>query len=312
MKICFSHRVLSLLFICLLPITINARGDREESITIAEQYGLAYAPLQIMAAKGFLEEEQPLIRVNWVKLGNTAAIREAVLAGDVDAAFMGIPPFLISRDKGMEWKIAFGLSRSPLGLVVGDEIHSFDDFTPGSRIALPQPGSIQHILLAMAMERIYSNPTRLDHSLVSLKHPDGMNALLSGSLEGHFTSPPYLFQEMDQPGFRQLLSGEEAMGEPFTFIAGVVTENFYKNKPHIYKSYRQALNRSVLFINENPDESLDILAPLYHMDRELLKEYLYERGMVFETEIHGLNRFIDFMSQEGLITQIKSDKEVMF
>ena len=67
----------------------------EKTVTIAEQYGLAYAPLQIMRSREFYEKLEPGIEIKWVKLGNTAAIREAVLAGEVDLGFMGLPHFLI-------------------------------------------------------------------------------------------------------------------------------------------------------------------------------------------------------------------------
>lgn len=309
---CITPKMRIGFFLLIMIISLTAGGQDETSITIAEQYGLAYAPLQIMAQKDFLEQLEPELKVNWVKLGNTAAIREAVLAGKVDAGFLGIPPFLISRDKGMEWKIAIGLSRSPLGLVVRDDIESFEDFTPKMRIALPQPGSIQHILLTMALEKLYGDPTYLDRSLISLKHPDGMNALLSGSLDAHFTSPPFLFQEADQEGFKELISGEEAMGEPFTFIAGVVTEEFYSQNRDIYLSFIQAMNMAIDFINENHQETVGLLSPLYAMDESLLREYLYERGMIFETEVRGLDRFLHFMSENGLIENLETAEELLF
>ena len=298
----------------LLAVTfsLTARGKPEYSITIAEQYGLAYAPLQIMAQKGFLEILEPEWEINWVKLGNTAAIREAVLAGRVDAGFLGIPPFLISRDKGMEWKIATAISQSPLGLVVKDGIEDFDDFSNDKRIALPQPGSIQHILLTMALKRQYNDPSYLDRSLISLKHPDGMNALLSGSLEAHFTSPPYLFQELDQEGFSQLISGEQAMGEPFTFIVGVVTEDFYSQNREFYFSFIRAINMALEFINKNHQETVRLLSPLYDMEESLLNEYLYERGMIFESEVRGLHGFIKFMRESALIENIENSQDVLF
>ena len=135
------------LLITAAALAFSCSGAKE--ITIAEQYGLAYAPLQIMKAKSYFEQLEPDADIEWVRLGNTAAIREAVLAGEVDAGFMGIPPFLIGADNGMKWHLVAGLSVCPLGLVAarGEDL---SDIAPGTRIALPQPGSIQHILLSMA------------------------------------------------------------------------------------------------------------------------------------------------------------------
>jgi NitT/TauT family transport system substrate-binding protein len=308
-KIVFILQILVLLFLS----GCSGKNDAGLTIRIAEQFGLAYAPLQIMKAKGFLEELSPEAKVQWLKLGNTAAIREAVLAGDLDAGFMGIPPFLIARDKGMKWKIATGLSRTPLGLVVPEgKYTSLKDFKENSRIALPQPGSIQHILLTMAVNREMGDPAFLDKNLISLKHPDGMNALLSGAVDGHFTSPPYLFYEDDEPGFEVLLSGEEAMGSPFTFIVGVVTEDFYKTSPQLYEDLIRAIEKSIAFIYSDREETVGILSDAYSMDYDLLMNFLYRPGMIFETEIKGLDTFIRFMYSKEYLSSEFTPGSVQF
>lgn len=290
----------------------NKEKGSAGKIRIAEQYGLAYAPLQILIEKGFLEETAGEVEVEWVRLGNTAAIREAVLAGDLDIGFMGIPPFLIARDKGMEWKIATGLSRCPLGLVVpAGQYSSLSDIPGDAKIALPQPGSIQHILLSMALERETGNPAALDKNLIAMKHPDGMNALLSGAVSGHFTSPPYLFME-EEEGYDVLVSGDEAMGGPFTFIAGVATERFYNNEPDLYKAFLSALDKAILFIRENRSETVSILAEKYHMDEKTVEDYLYNRGMVYDRDVRGLDRFIHFMSETGYLKQAIEKGSVSF
>ena len=91
----------------------------QKTIRIAEQYGIAYAPMQIMKAQGLLEKNCPGIAISWEQMNNTAAIREAMVANRLDAGFMAIPPFLIGWDNGMDWKIATGLSSVPTGLVTG-------------------------------------------------------------------------------------------------------------------------------------------------------------------------------------------------
>ncbi len=290
-------------FLCLL-FMICGSCRNEETLTVAYQYGLAYAPVQIMKEKGFLEESLPELGIDWVQLANTAAIREAALAGDVDAGFLGIPPFLIARDKGMPWKLLCALSRAPVGLVApAGRWSSPEELPEGTRIALPQPGSIQHILLGMALEGAGEEADKLDGSLISLKHPDGMNALLSGAVDAHFTSPPYIFQESDEPGFEILFTGEDAVGGSYTFIAAMVSEDLAEKTGSV-RALREALDRAVRFMAEEPDEALDLLAASYSLDADLLADYLSRPGLVYETEIRGLETFIDFMRRRGMLTHI--------
>ncbi|MGE4271919.1 MAG: ABC transporter substrate-binding protein [Desulfitobacterium sp.] len=313
--------LLPILVITLLSLTLvgcNTAKEVQENklqIKIAEQYGLAYAPLQIMKEKQLLESKLPGIEVSWRQLGNTTAIREAMLAGELDVGFMAIPPFLIGWDKGMEWKIACGLSTSPIGLVVNKEsIQSIADFTPEDRIALPQPGSIQHILLAMAADKLWSDPKRLDNQLVTLDHPDGMNALLAGSeISAHFTTPPYLFMELEEPGIHQILDGKEVMGEDFTFAVGVTTEKFYETQPAVYEAFLEALAEAIKFMEGNPTETVNILAKAYQMDEAELANYLERSDTTYGLEVQGVMKFADFMQKYGLIkSQPANLKEVIW
>jgi len=308
--------ILALTIIILMIIVMTGCARKEEyEISIAEQYGLAYAPLQIIKERGLLEENLPGVKVNWLQLGNTAAIREAMLAGKVDIGFMAIPPFLIGRDKGMEWKIISGLSISPLGLVTyRNELKTLQDFGPEDRIALPQPGSIQHILLSMACERELKDARKLDDILVTMAHPDGMNALLSRKeITAHFTSPPYLFKELKEDDMHQILSGQEAMGKDFTFIIGVSTDKFHRNNPRSYQALVASLKQAVEFINEQPEETAVILARQYNLPVEETLKYITWPGMEYTLKVKGLAEFARFMEKQGYISNsYDSPEEVMW
>ncbi len=291
--------------------TVGKVREEKLQIRIAEQYGLAYAPVQIMKEKKLIEKYLPEIEITWRQLGNTAAIREAMLAGELDVGFMAIPPFLIGWDKGMEWKIACGLSSSPVGLVVNkDNIKSIQDFTPEDRIALPQPGSVQHILLSLASEKLWGDPSRLDNLLVTLGHPDGMNALLAQrEVSAHFTTPPYLFKELENPGMHQILDGREAMGEEFTFIVGVTTAELYQDQPKVYDAFLRALEEAVNFMDKNPVETVDILAEAYQIEQEELLKYLEHPDMAYSLEVKGVMKFADFMQKNDYIKREPANLE---
>lgn len=304
-----------MIFVVLIMIVLVGCGKKDDNtVKIAQQYGLAYAPIQIMKEKGFLEEELPDKKIEWVKLANTAAIREAVLADNLDVGFMGIPPFLIALDNGMDWKMMTGLSSSPLGLVTYDNaINSLSDFAKQDKIALPQPGSIQHILLAMACERELGKADALDNQLVSMKHPDGFQALTSKQdIKAHFTSPPYVFEELANKDNHMVISGEEAMGSEFTFIVGACTKEFYNNNKDEYEALKKAIDKSIEFMMNNEEETLDILSTLYKMDKDKLKGYLNYEGMKYARDILGVNQFVDFMVRNEYLKKSYKLDEVIW
>lgn len=310
-------KILSIILVismCFLFASCHEQtGQDDKKIVIAQQFGLAYAPLQIMQAKGYLEEALPEYEIEWVKLGNTAAIREAILAESLDVGFLGIPPFLIGYENGMEWGIFTGLSSAPLGLVTRDQsIKSLEDIKPTDRIALPQPGSIQHILLSMAAERTFGASDYFDQQLLTMKHPDGMNALMSGGdVTLHFTSPPFLFEELQEDQLSLLIDGDTCFGDDFTFIVGMTTREFKENET-AYQALKEAVKSSIHFMETSPEASIELLQNFYDYDADKLKDYVYDKGIKYSTEVEGLEGFIDFMQGNGILENSIELEEILW
>lgn len=287
----------------------NKDAALPEKLIIADQFGLAYAPLEIMKSRNFLETELAkrnlsAVSVEWKRMGNTAAMREAMVSGDLDIGFVAIPPFLIGRDMGMDWRIISAVSESPVGLVSSEQ--SFVDLTAlpeRFRILLPQPGSIQHILLSMYAEKHLGNAEAFDNQLIAMSHPDAMTAMLSNDTSLlHFTTPPYLQQELDQEGFKLLLDGEDCFGSPFTFTIGICPERVYQNN-EVYEAFQAALSQSVSYMNDSPKESIEILSQAYEYSPADLADYLASEQMKFSTEVRGLETFISFMKRTNRIKE---------
>jgi sulfonate transport system substrate-binding protein len=296
--------------VLLLPVLISlftagcGGGESDEkTIRIAEQFGLAYAPVQLVRIGNILEKTGT--RVEWVRLMNTASIREAMLAGRVDVGFMGIPPFLIGRERGMDWQIFTGICRAPLGLVtLRPELGSLADFDEKDRIALPQPGSIQHILLSMAALKEFGRADYFDNRLTTLSHPDGMTALVAGGdIAAHFTSPPYLFEELELPGARLLVDGTAAFGGPFTFIVGVSRDAFAQKEPELLAALGSALAEEMRRLESDPAEAAQLLTEEYSLPADAVRDYLDREGFVFEPQVRGVERFAEFMADAGLLEE---------
>jgi len=278
-------------------------AHRTAVLRIAEQHGIAYAPLALMQIENRIEAE-------WYRMANATVIREAMLAGRLDVGSMGIPPYLIGRDRGLEWEVIAGVSEVPVGLVTRrPDLTRFADLTGAERIALPQPGSIQHILLAMAADHLWGDPTRFDAGLLSLSHPDGMTALLAGrEVDAHFTTPPFLFAELAEPDARLLLDGREAFGGRFTFIVSVAAPAIGESGAAIAR-YREVLLEATTDLMNLQDELrrgarpavLVALAAHYGLESEVLADQLMRPEVVYSTEVFGLERFEEAMRDFGYV-----------
>lgn len=178
-KICRLARLL-----CVAGAVLAVAGcgaGKKESIGIAEQFGIAYAPLQIMKEKQLLEKKLPGVEINWKQFGGPTGIREGMLNGDIDFGFMGVAPVLIGIDNGMKWRYAAGLSSNDVAIVTtGEGKKTLRDFTEKDRIAILSPACTQHVMLCMLAGQQLGAPHALDTQLVSMSHPDSVNAAFVG------------------------------------------------------------------------------------------------------------------------------------
>lgn len=282
-------------------------GGREQQlmkIRVAKQFGLVYAPLMVAEKIDFFSKYG--LKVEWLTLGSGGAVREAMASNELDAAFMGIPPYLIGWDKGLPAKIAAGYCVMPVSLVTYDDnINGLKDIKPEHKIAVPSPGSIQHILLSMALEKELGDPNALDDNLVALPHPDGAQAMLAKKdVVAHFTTPPYLFEELEQPGYKVILDGFEAFGQDFNFNVALVTNHYHDNNPIGYAAFVQGLNDAMNWVNENKEKTAELLAPEFKIEKEKLLKYLTAEGVNFTTAPYGLMGFAEFMKEAGYISKV--------
>ncbi|KNZ71168.1 ABC transporter substrate-binding protein [Thermincola ferriacetica] len=288
---------------------IGGNAKIPPKIRISLQYGIGYAPLQIMKEKKLLEKYLPGVKVEWKQMGTGGVIREALVKGDLDVGFMGIPPYLVAWDKGVDWKIAVALASSPQGLQTNKKtVNSLKDLGKNDKIAVPIPGSVQHILLAMAAEKELGDAKALDKNLISMTHPDGATALISeAAISAHFTSPPYLFKELKAKNIKQIVDAEKAFGGEHSFLVGVTTKKFHDEYPLAYAAFCAAVNDAIYFVNNNTREAAKILAPEYKLSEEETYKYLTWPGTNYTSTPYGLMGFAQFMQKYGYIRKVPKD-----
>lgn len=299
-------RKLIIVFIILVALTTVSLGAE---IKIAMQFGLGYAPVMLLSKLNLIEKYAPGTKVTWLQLGSGAAINEALIAGKADIGSMGVGPYLIGIDKGAPWKMAAALVIQPLGLQVNDpNIKSLEDIKPTDRIALPAPGSIQHIILAMAAEKELGNANALDNNLIAMAHPDGAIALMAGGtgVTGHFTSPPYIYEELQDPNIHQIVEGFDAFGGQFTFLVSVATAKFHDNNPILYAAFVQAISEAISYINSYPEKAAELLAPDFGLTTEQTLKYLTWPGTNYTITPYGIMGFAEFMKKAGYLDRVPS------
>lgn len=304
-----------LICICLiLAISINLcscgnsqTGDsgEKEKLVIAYQWGLAYAPLEIMKQKKLIEKNYGKdLDIEWKTCNGPAEIYEGILAGSIDIGHSGVGPFLINSMKTEQIKMYSAMSAQPMGLnTTNESIQSVKDIGKDEKIAIISWGSIQHVMLAMACEKELGDAHALDNNMVTMSHPDGMQALLSGSVNCQLTTSPYFLKELEQDNIHEVKDVAAAFPENATIIVGATSLKFHDENPDLYKALTEATKEAMDFLNNNTDEAAKLLCEKEAVTAEKMKEFLTADGVSYDMKPHGTLEIAEFMQRAEFMEQ---------
>lgn len=297
-----NKKLLSVLLVCLMMVNCLAAASAE-TLNIAYQYGMSYAPLLVMKEQGLIEKHYGQdVEINWQVLNSGAAINEGMTADSIQVGAMGVGPAVTGVMVGVPYKIFSNLSSQPHGIMTNnDAIQSLSDIQPETKIALVNIGSIQHVLLAMAAQSELGDAHALDNNIVAMSHPDGMTALVSGAVECQLTTSPYLFREAEYDNLHMISSIEAVWPKDNSFIVGVASTALKEGNPELYDALVAAMAEATAYIEENPEKAAALLAPNEEVDEATMLAWLSDPACNYFTDLRGVMDMANFMVEAGFI-----------
>lgn len=298
-------------------------------VRVAGQFGIGYLPLQMIRNKSLIEKHARKlglgdIKVEWSQFGGGSAMNDALLSGNLDFASGGVGPLLTIWDKtkgNLNVKGVAAINAMPLYLNTSNpNVKTLKDFTDKDRIGLPAAKvSIQARTLQMAAEQVFGKGKHdvLDKWTVSMKHPDGVAALLAEKSEitAHLTAPPFQQQELENPKVRKVISSYDVLGGPSTFNTIWATTEFRKKNPKTYKAFVSALKEAMDLINADKNAATDVYIgeTKSKLNREFVRKIIVDPENEFTMTPRNTMKYANFMfSVEALKNKPKSWKDYFF
>lgn len=322
-------KLASLLAGAVLLTTALAGSAEVSELKIAQQYGISYLPLMIMEDQKLVEKHAKAagisdLKVSWSKFAGGNVMNDALLSGSLHFASGGVGPLvtLWAKTKGnYDVKAVAAINSMPLYLNTRNpNVKSLKEFTEKDKIALPAVKvSIQAVTLQMAAEQAFGpgQQNKLDSLTVSMSHPDGQTALLSGASEitAHFSSPPFQYQQLRQPGIRKVISSYEVLGGPATFNLVWTTSKFRGENPKVYDAFVKALDEAIAMINADKKWAAENYLRI-SKDKDSLEnilQMLNDPNIVYTTTPQNVMKYVEFMHKVGSIkVRPESWKDMFF
>jgi NitT/TauT family transport system substrate-binding protein len=284
----------------LVPQALKAQAG--ERLTIAVLPGLGYAPLTLAKNAGWIEAAVPGIKVNWLEIASSAAIREGMLSGDIDAGAGSVAPFLIGRDRGFKVGLISSMTIMDLLLVTNDPtVRTLRDFDNSKKIAVTAPDTNQAFVLRLAAQQMLGDAKALDGSFLAMPHPDALQALVTNQIAGYMGSPPFQ-NEAVKRGCRVLLNSRDIVG-PLTFSVCFALETYGKKKPANVQAVKDAIAKGIALLKSRPEEAARMLAAESggRQSSEDLVKLLADPNTTFTDEIVGVPKLAEFMKSSGFL-----------
>ena len=279
--------------------------------------GVGFLPLIVMEEKKLVEAEAQKmglkVSAEYIQLGGPAVVeRHAAVRC---RAFRARGPARLHHDLGshrdnMKVKGVAAMTSIPMYLnTKAPHLKSLKDLTPNDKIAVTAVKvSIPAIIMQMQAikESGKADYAKYDPYTVSLTHPDGVIALLSGKTEvtAHFTSPPFHQRERSDPAVRTITTSNEIMGAPSTFTMLYTPSKFYDENPKVYAAVLKALQAAVDFINADKTAAADVFMASSEgkgWKREDVMEVLNDPDIRFTTSPQNVMKYANFMADVGSI-----------
>jgi NitT/TauT family transport system substrate-binding protein len=311
-------KVLTSISACAVLLTAGlATPSKAEvgELNIGKQYGLPYIQFVIMEDRKLIEKHAKLaglgdLNVVWATMGGPAALTDGLISGGIDLAAIGLSNLINLWEKtrtNARVRAIAGMNAMPLILLTRNpNIKSLKDYTEKDRIAVPSVKiSMQAILLEMAAAQAFGreNWEKLDPLTVSIGHPDAVAALSSGGeVTSHFSSAPFQYRQLKQPGYHQVLSSYDIVG-PHSVSALSMTTKFHDGNPKTVGAILDALKDATEWITANKKAAAETYLRVTNDKSpvEEVVEMLNDPSIVITIKPMGVDKISDFMLASGRI-----------
>jgi NitT/TauT family transport system substrate-binding protein len=309
------------LFLLLLLVLINAPVASAEVAEVripTGAGGVGFLPLLVMEKYQLIEKHAQAagianLRVRWIKLGGPSVMNDALLSGSADFISAGPPAFITLWDRtlnSVKVKGVAAMTSLPMYLNArAEHLKKLDDVTDRDRIAMTAiKVSIPALAMQMYARQKYgpSQFARFDKYTVTMTHPDGVVALLSGSgaIDAHFTSPPFHQRELKDPRVHTIMTTTSVMGGSTTFVMMSTTAQFRDRNPRVYAAVLSALDEANKLIVSDKRAAAELLLASTNDKGFSVKEIvdvLNDPDIKFTTTPENVMKYAGFMSDVGSI-----------
>jgi NitT/TauT family transport system substrate-binding protein len=257
----------------------GAEGEMQD-VTVGVIPIVDTAAIWLGEEQGFFEEEGINLDIQ-TTTGGAAAV-PGVVSGDFDFAFGNTLSVMVAQDEGLDIRFVTngtttsGDAERDFSAVVvpaDSDIQGPEDLA-GKTVSVNNLNNIGDTTIRHVVEQAGGDPDSIE--FVEVGFPDAPAALDRGQVDAAWILDPFLTQVLDEGA--RAVSYNFVEFDPELDIAGYfTTAQRIEEDPELVESFQNAMNRSLEYANENPDEVRDIVGTYTEISDELREKMALPR-----------------------------------
>ena len=278
--------VVTLIMALLIAGCTNQSGEEKTEIRIGYQPSTHQIAHVVAMEKGWWQQDLAPYGVKNVTdyvFPTGAPEMQAMLAGDLDVAYVGAAPVLSAVSTGLDAKIIAGVNTQGSDLVLRTGLdYTGPDSLKGLKIATFQAGTIQDTVLRNWLQANNIDPEN-DVQIIGMGPGDAVTAITAKKVDAVFLPHPSpSIIEASGSGRTVVKSGEMYPGH--TCCVLVASDQLIREHPELVEQIIRTHIRATEFANQNPDEAAMIYSAKTGLDVDIVRESLKDWDGAFVTD----------------------------
>jgi len=304
--------IISIIFIGLFFAGIGCveKTSKINEVRVGYQPSTHHIAEFIGMQKGWFAQETGINFTDKEFIGGASEM-EAMMAGELDMAYVGAVPAINAIEKGLKAKIVASANNEGSALVMRND---FNYTKPGDligkKIATLQPPSIQDTVFRVWLLDSDIKPEDLDIKYMS--GAEMLTSLSSGAIDGFIWAEPGPTQAVMKGIGKIVLNSSDMWMHPCCVV--VVSDELIENNPDLVQKIVNTHVKAMDFIETNENETINISANKLKISQEVLEKSLDSGRTKYDANPRliesGIKRFIDDLIAIKVLTRQMNTSEL--
>jgi NitT/TauT family transport system substrate-binding protein len=277
-------------------------GYTAKTIHINAMNGYSHLLTQVIKEFDLLTPYLPDdVTIEYSTVNNSAGIRDAIVSGNIDISITASPSAISAIENDLPLVLLSGhlvnscaiASRNPA-------IQSVEDLLNANGIFVSSLISATALAIQAMSKDEFNDSSALVSQFTPLESAESLIAFASSydvdCISGGF---PNTVSAMEVPEAHRVVDLTPYAKKYDIGLFYVANADFYENNPLLIEAFRKAQQAALLYIQENPDEVIEVLTELFGIDAELIRQELGKS--IPSLEVIGYDNCAALMYEAGML-----------